>query len=105
MTQKEAIELATTVRPHALSENVLKRFLGEVEGRIAVEVKKAAAPTAAVTTLSVPAPFDRLYWTYLVAMIDLAAGDTENYRISHALFEEAYNAFARWYQRTGKVDS
>ena len=105
MTQKEAIALAAAVRPHALSEDILEHFLGEVEGRIAVEVKQHDVSELDATVLSVPAPFDRLYWSYLVAMIDLAAGDTDNYRISRALFEEAYNAFARWYQRRGKTDS
>ncbi|MBQ8358038.1 MAG: hypothetical protein IJX39_09585 [Clostridia bacterium] len=106
MTVQEAIELAGILRPNELSEEVLTSFLSELEGRLAVEVRgqspAALCPPVAVTRtgLSIPAPFDRLYWAYLVAMIDLAAGDTEAYSISYALFREARDAYARWYQRT-----
>ena len=105
MTQKEAIALATAVRPHALPEDLLLHFLGELEGRIAAEVRHES-PKGELSpvkgkrnALSVPAPFDRLYWTYLVAMIDLSVGDTQAYQTSLQLFEEAYRAYACHYQR------
>lgn len=108
MTQKEAIAMAGAVRPHALPEKLLVQFLRELEGRIAARIRREHAKPAVCTpvqgvnlTLSVPAPFDRVYWTYLVAMIDLTAGDTERYGVSRALFEEAFDAYARWYQQTG----
>ena len=106
MTQKEAIALASTMRPHVLPEELLSRFLAELEGRVETEIHKATGrkkPTFVHTKnprFSVGAPYDRLYWTYLVAMIDLTVGDMESYKLSHALFTEAYGAYARYYQRT-----
>ena len=107
MTQKEAIAMAGAVRHHDLPEALLVHFLGELEGRIATDIRgeRAEREISAVQgrqlTLSVPYPFDRLYWTHLVAMIDLAAGDTAAYQSSLALFREAFDAYARHYQRTG----
>ena len=106
MTQKEAIAMAGAMRRHALSDEMLTRFLGELEGRIATRIRREKAEVVSCPVkgcnqvLSVPAPFDRIYWTYLVAMIDLAAGNGEQYRISRELFEEAFDAYARWYQQT-----
>ena len=107
MTQKEAIAMAGAMRRHALSDEMLARFLTELEGRIATRIRREtvephiSCPVRGCNTaLSVPAPFDRIYWTYLVAMIDLAAGNGEQYRISRELFEEAFDAYARWYQQT-----
>ena len=107
MTQKEAIALAGAMRPNGLPEELLSRFLAELEGRVETEIHAGTGrkkPTFVHTKnprFSVPAPYDRLYWTYLVAMIDLTVGDMESYALSHALFNEAYTAYARYYQRTG----
>lgn len=107
MTQKEAIEIAGAMRRHAISDKMLVRFLNELEGRIATCIHRekfdpaVSCPVRGVNQpLAVPAPFDKIYWTYLVAMIDLAAGDSEQYRISSYLFTEAFDAYARWYQQT-----
>ena len=107
MTQKEVIALASTVRPNALPEELLARFLAELEGRVESEIhtqagrKKAPLVHTKNPRFSVPAPFDRLYWTYLVAMIDLTVGDMDSYKLSYELFNDAYSAYARYYQRTG----
>lgn len=108
MTVADALRVADAMRPNAVEDDLKQRWLCELEGRICAEVT-GKRPDAAfclsekvppATRLSVPAPYDRLYWTYLVAMSDLAVCDTEAYRLSAALFREAYDAYARWYQRT-----
>jgi hypothetical protein len=107
MTVNEVIDLTCALRPNELDRTVLTRLLLELEALLAVEVRgEGAVPpkhphVAGRECLTVPAPFDRLYWTYLVSMIDLASGDSAAYRISEALFTEARDAYARWYQRTG----
>ena len=107
MTAKEAIETASALRPNDIGEALLLRFLSELEGRIAVEVR-GESPNGANTpdmvlenTLSVPAPFDRLYWCYLMAMIDLCAGASATYALPDGQYREALHAYACWYQRTG----
>ena len=106
MTCKEAITLASAVRPHAIEDKLMLHFLSELEGRIAVEIRhempgEASAVRGMGQKLSVPTPFDRVYWTYLVAMIDLSVADASAYKTSMSLFKEAYRAYAAYYQRTG----
>lgn len=108
MTVAEALQMAKALRPTATDEAVKLRWLSELEGRIGTEVIGKAPEVglslvgraAAHTCLTAPLPYDRLYWTYLVAMEDLAAADTAAYQVSFSLFSEAYDAYARWYQRT-----
>ena len=52
------------------------------------------------TVLLVPAPFDRLYVYYVIAMCDYAAHETAHYADSMALFNAALDEYAKWYQRT-----
>lgn len=108
MTVADALRVADTLRPEAVDSGLKRRWLCELEGRICAEITgQRPAPALALAEelplamrLSVPAPYDRLYWAYLVAMSDLAAMDTAAYTVSQALFREAYDAYARWYQRT-----
>ena len=49
--------------------------------------------------LSVPFPYDRVYWTYLAAMVDYYRGDVTRYGESSQLFERSLEDYAKWYQR------
>ena len=105
MTVKEAIDLASVLRPNELGEETLAGLVLALESSLAIEVRGECtracdAVTVTDTVLSAPAPFDRLYWAYLVSMIDLAAKDGEAYAMSNALYLEARTAYARWYHRT-----
>lgn len=112
MTVNEAISFALEMRPHSLPQSLLLRWLAELEGRIAVMLLKKApegvsfadTEEALSCKLLAPAPFDRLYWSYLVAMIDLTVGDGTAYAMSKELFEEAYSTYAKWVQRTGEAN-
>ena len=103
MTAEQAIALARAIRPNELEEEVLAHWILELEQNLALLVRNegsVACNGSPVTRadLRIPAPFDRVYWTYLVAMIDLSLGDQAAYGISYPLFEETRNAYARWYQ-------
>lgn len=86
----------------------MRRWLEELEERIACEIHRLppkhthSGAAWGTEKLSVPAPYDRVYWAYLVSMIDLTRGDKENYALSDALFKEAYTEYARFVQRNGK---
>ena len=58
------------------------------------------ADTERGTVLLVPAPFDRLYVYYVIAMCDYAAHETAHYADSMALFNAALDEYAKWHQRT-----
>lgn len=101
----QAIELVNILRPNELGEAALTTLLAELEGSLAVEVRgehpEALTKPLAEDELILPLPFDCVYWTYLIAMIDLAVRDIESYKTSNALYCQARDAYARWYQRIG----
>ena len=109
MTIAEALQTADTLRPNELPESIKLRWLSELEGRILTEIAGREAQRVPVLTentpqvlrLFAPAPYDRVYWTYLMKMIDYAAKDAAAYQISAAVFHEAYGDFAKWFLRSG----
>lgn len=105
MTVNEAISIARAMRPNELEDQVLHRMLTELDGVLALIAGtdgtgcvRTGAP-AYGTELSVPAPFDRVYWAYLMSMIDLAQGNVESYAVSRALYTEARDEYARRVRR------
>ena len=83
-----------------------RRFdkLVDTQNRISAEIHQKYTRTDGFEgllpdQLSVPVPYDRVYWTYLVAMIDFVRGSIENYEHSLAAFREAYGEYARAVQR------
>lgn len=103
MMYDEVIRQACSMRTNELDELTLTTLLFELENLLAVEIRgqKPDSPALMDTDLLIPPPFQNIYWTYLVAMIDLAARDLESYKVSYALFCEARDTYARWYHRTG----
>lgn len=109
MTIKTCMNLVDTVMPNALPEAVKLRFLGEVEGRVRVELLGEEpntmavfdASTSADTELSAPHPYDQLYWLYVVAMMDYISGDLARYENTATLFNAAYQNYGKWLKRRG----
>lgn len=95
MTQSEAIGVAKTIRPTELADDILARFLSEIEGRVEIELHGNLA-WEDNGLLSVRFPFCRLYWLHIVKMIDFVAGDAARYRESSALFEQAWQEYASY---------
>ena len=85
MTLREAISAADEMKPNAFSAAVKTRWLCEAEGKVQTEVllegvdevRQYAWPDDADTELLAPAPFDKLYPAYLLAMIDFGSGEYE----------------------------
>ena len=105
MTRNEVITFVGQIKPHEFENEVLLRWLDELEKKISVEIHQKYTRTDGLDglmpdQLSVPAPYDRVYWTYLVAMIDFVGGTSPNYERSLAAFKEAYGEYARAVQRT-----
>ncbi len=109
MTIQSCLEIVEELTATPTSEDLLLRWLSEIEGRVEVEllglspsrVHPFGESTAKSTPLSAPFPFDRLYWLYLVAMLDYTAGDSDRYENTAALFNSAYGDYAKWLKRGG----
>ena len=49
------------------------------------------------TELLISAPYHKIYYTYVMAMIDFANGEYNKYQNSMALFNSFFDCFTRWY--------
>lgn len=107
MTIHTCIDLVDAMAPNGVDASIKLRFLGELEGKVKVELlgesPEAAETfdesTSVDTELCVPYPYDQLYWMYLVAMLDLVSGDTAHYENAAALFNAAYQSYGKWLKR------
>ena len=106
MTYVECTSMVDTLAPNCVPLDVKRRWLGELEGRVMIELE-GVSPSALSTPeedsempyLSAPYPFDRMYWLYIMAMLDYVNGDSARYANSAALFNTAYQAYAKWRMR------
>ena len=112
MTLIEAINRIDSVKLNTFSQDDKIRLLSELDGKIKAEIIDTHEGAEAVTfsgysgetslsaPLLVPAPYDDIYVLYLEAMIDRSLGEYARFDNSSAMFNEAYSAFTRWYNRT-----
>ncbi len=109
MTIDTCLRFVDTVMPNSFPEAVKRSFLGEVEGKVRVELlgeepdPVAFLPASAPgdTVLTAPAPYDQLYWLYVTAMMDYAGGDIARYENTAALFNAVYQSYGKWLRRRG----
>ncbi len=107
MTIQSYLDLTDTLAPGAVDAALRLRWLSELEGRVQVELHDRppeeltliTESTPRETVLTVPHPYDRLYWMYCLAMTDSLAGDSARYENAAALFNEAYAGYGRWLKR------
>ncbi len=97
MKMTEAINFLQSIRGEQEDHAPLVQFLQELEGRIEIEIHGKSTWKKS-ETLSVPAPYDRLYWLYLLYMTDMLNADKERYERSAAVFKEALDAYAHYYR-------
>ena len=107
----EAINIVDARKPNVVSEPEKVRPLALLDGHIKLEIIDThegggvyfvpyGDDTPRDTELLVGPPWDDLYIKYLECEIDSYTGDQDRYNNSAAAFNEAYEAFAAWYNRT-----
>lgn len=109
MTINTCLSFVDGILPNAVPRATKCRWLGELEGRVRVELlgntpEQQTAPDETAdgdTELSVPFPYDQIYWMYLTALLEYARGDSARYEIGAALFNAAYRNYAKYLVRTG----
>lgn len=114
MTLTQAIAICDELRPGNKWDNDLKtRWINEVQGRIHVMIHMTALrpleeyqleyphnPGDIDPELDVPTPYDRLYWLYLVAMVDFSNSDWQAYENSYALYNDVLKEYKKYYIST-----
>ena len=105
MTLSELIAAVDEVKPNAFSNETKTDWVNEVEGMVQTEVMLLALQELIVydyandkdTGLLVDPPHDKLYRSYLAAMIDYANGEYSKYQNTMAMFNAQFSEFMRWF--------
>lgn len=112
MTIIEAINRLDNIKPNTYSQADKVQWLSTLDGTIKKEIidtHEDAVPftrytndTPLNTELLVPYPFDQLYIAYLEMQIDYANAEYGKYNNSMTMFNTAYAAYERFYNREHK---
>lgn len=122
MTVGEVLALTDEIRPNAFDENLKITWLSELEGRIFNDIilthehdlveneeGELVEPTFAGydetsenEELIAPDTYADLYRNYLFTMMDYSNGETERYTNSMLMFNNSFQQYADWFNRTHK---
>ena len=109
MTIETCMNLVDAMRPNGVETAVKLRFLGEIEGKVRVELLGEEpdgeadfdVETPTERELTAPHPYDQLYPLYVMAMLDYVGGNATRYENGAALFNAAYQSYGKWLKRRG----
>lgn len=112
MTIEQAIAKIDTLKPNTYTEMDKLEWLNELDGRIKAEIVDTHEDADEVsyfgynedtdlemTTLIVPSPYDDIYIKWLESKIDYANAEYAKYNNTSTAFNNAYQAFERYYNR------
>ena len=109
MTLRDLINNISEEKPNSFSEAKLISFVNEVEAEVAEELHIENVPVYTDNhvdldeELLVHAPYDRLYISYVKAMIDYTNEEYESYANNQAQHVQDYRDFVDWVVRTGQT--
>ena len=97
--------MATAIKPNKYPSEVMTAWINEVEGIVQTEIMLISPEdiimydyeTNANTKLLALPPHDKIYYLYLLAMIDFANGEYERYQNSITMFNAALDEYTAWY--------
>lgn len=110
MTIMEAINRIDALKPNVMPQIEKIKWLNTLDGMIktkiidthegSVDFSGYDENTRLDTVLLVPSPFDDIYLYWLEAKIDYWSGETARYNNSVAMYNAAYSAYEKYYNRT-----
>lgn len=111
MTIMEAISRIDILKPNSYTEKEKVLWLSTLDGIIKSEIIDThegyeditfdgyTGDTPTETVLLVPPPYDDIYLKWLEMQMDYTNAEYGKYNNSMAVYNEAYQAYARWYNR------
>lgn len=112
MTITEAITAIDAIKPNTFEEIEKIKWLSQLDGKVKKEIIDTHADADAVvfngydentpldTELLIPAPYDEVYLLWLEAKIDYSNNEYGKYNNSSIMYNNAYSAYWRYYNRT-----
>lgn len=113
MTISEVITQVQTLKPNQIPEEIMVRWISVLEGKIIDEIILTHELAEIVefngytiddmeTELIVPDTYADVYIFYVEAMIDQTNNETARYASSNAMFMNAWQDFANYYNRNNR---
>lgn len=114
MTLMEAISRVDNIKPNRYTQVEKIKWLSTLDGIVKAEIIDTheggeSIPfagyddvSALTTDLLVPAPYDEIYVRWLEAQIDYANGEYGKYNNSITMYNTAFSAYERYYNRLNK---
>ena len=114
MTLMEAINRVDSIKPNRYTQVEKIKWLSTLDGIVKAEVIDTheggeSAPflgydgvTALTKKMLVPAPYDEMYIRWLEAQIDYANGEYGKYNNSITMYNAAFSAYEKYYNRIHK---
>ena len=114
MTLIEAINRVDSIKPNRYTQIEKINWLSTLDGIVKAEIIDTHEGGEAVTfkgyevladltqTLLVPAPYDDMYIRWLEAQIDYANGEYGKYNNSITMYNAAFSAYEKYYNRLHK---
>ena len=102
MTITGLISKVKEEKPNTFSDAKLLQFINEIETEVAEQLcDDEFEPYSAVanTVLLCPAPYDRLYVSYLKAMVDYANEEYASYQLNQMQHVQDFTDFVNWVVR------
>lgn len=101
MTIKGLIDKVRHEKPNTFSDADMLSFVNEIEEDVADQLAEDFTPYTAVDTteLMVPAPYDRLYTSYVKAMVDYANEEYASYQLNQMQHVQDFTDFVNWVVR------
>lgn len=112
MTIMDALYRINELKPNSYSQTEKIKWLSSLDGIIKSEIIDTheggedkvfngyGEDEELTTELLVPHPYDDIYLRWLEAQIDYANGEYGKYNNSIAMYNNAYSAYAKYYNRT-----
>ena len=110
----EVLERVGRSRPDAVDDREKAQWLIELDGQLyrtltsaddPDKTPPAAFPEDGDKALLVPAPWDRIYDLYVMAMVEFEMRDYEEYQNTYALFNQAMTDFRAFWRREHVPDA
>lgn len=110
MTIRDLLNRISKEKPHSFTDADLISYVNEIEAEVAEQLRVSEVPvyvsghdTELDKVLLAPAPYDRLYVSYVKAMIDYANEEYDSYANNQAQHVQDFQDFTDWVVREGKA--
>ena len=106
MTIQTLIDKVQVEKPNSFPDDKILQFINEIEQDVSEELREEDefVPYTEIddTELKAPAPYDKLYVSYLKAQIDYANEEYPSYQLNAEQHNQDFADFANFVVRTGR---